>query len=237
MLAFVFAVATGSKKGGGAPGSSGGQLKEEVLRINNSTSDFTNSNNFTRSGNDYARHVPSHLKEPQTPVKYPLSIPEAEAASKKLATPTPPPEFSSPPGKSQPSVFTFTPSSIHMSPHASSTPKCPQYGSSVAGASAYSSSDSSYQDPGENPSQTDPNLKLNYKARVYLTNSQRQAYGRNILARMPSIDGSKSKYIVEHPGRVSSVSMYASDSLPRASYQHRRQDMVQLDTELGCSQC
>lgn len=220
----------------------GGQSKEEV-RINNSTSEFSNSNNFTRSSNDYTRHVP-HLKEPQTPVKYPMT-PEEEAAAAKKCVATPPPEFSLPPSKSQPSVFTFTPSSVP--PHSCSTPKSPPYCSSVAGAS--SSSDGSYQEPGggggDKLSHTDPNVQLNYKARVYLTNSQREAYGRNILARMPSIDGSKSKYtgIVELPGRVSSSTMvagspmYAGDSLPRQVGYHRRQDIVQLDTELGCSQC
>lgn len=224
------------------------QSKDDILRINNSTSEFSTSNNFTRSSNDYTKHVPQHLKEPQTPVKYPqppvkYPMPPEGTPKKCVATPTPPPEFSPPPSKSQPSVFTFSHSSVHTPPHSCPHPKSPLYCGSITGGSASSaSSDSSYQELGGGGGKSahkNPNLQLNYKARVYLTNSQRENYGPNILARMPSIDGSKSKYtgIVEMPGRVSSSGSYASDSMPRRTTYHRQQDRVQLDTELGCSQC
>ena len=97
----------------------------------------------------------------------------------------------------------------------------------------------------EKPENTDPNMQLNYKARVYLTSEEKRAYGRNILARMPSIDGSKAKYLVGAAetggGRVhSSASLYNGGSLQRGlgvpGYP-RRQEIVQLDSELGCSQC
>jgi hypothetical protein len=216
--------------------ASSSQPSDEVLRINNSTSEFMTSNNFTRSSNDYIRHLPQHLKEPQTPVKCPATLEEGGVTKMCTTSPSPP---------SEPSVFTFA-SNGHMPHHmpAQHTPKSPQYCGSVAGASASSaSSDGSYHESGGGDKQTDPNIQLNYKARVYLTNSQRETYGKNMLTRMPSIDGSKSKYtgIVD---RVSSCTTFA-DSLPHQHHsarQHhaahqRRKDVVELDSELCSSQC
>lgn len=254
-----------SSKRGSGPLSLSGSGQDDMLRINNSTTDFTSSNNFTRSGggNDYTQHLPPHLKLPPSPhkPKIPPSSPEGAAAAassssscedpapeKKLATPSPPPtklDEESPPTscssgyKSQGSIFTFHPSSVHAI-SLDSTPKLSgSYSRSVSGASAHS--DSPLQVSSERPANADPNFQLNYKARVYLTHEQKRAYGRNILARMPSVDGSKTKYLVGSGGegggglggRASSSSLYSSDSLPRG----RKHDVLQMDAELGSSQC
>lgn len=196
------------------------------------------------------------MKEVTSPAKYPLNSPKGAAAAATETAGTKYPPTSPAPSKSQPpSVFTFTPQNQSTptrnhthntaSTHAAYHAQKPTYSNSIAGASAH------FETPhqvsavsAEKQSHTDPNLQLNYKAKVYLTESQREAYGGNILTRMPSIDGSKIKFLVggDRDGR-SRPGSYSSDSLPRGMTYHRRQDvqrekdMVQLDTELGCSQC
>ena len=232
----------------------------EVLRINNSITEFTTSNNFARSGNDYTQHIPPHvhMKEVTGPVKYPLNSPKGAAAAagtvgtKCIPASPPPPSKSHPP-----SVFTFTPpnqstptknhthNSTHV--HAAYHAQKPTYSNSIAGASAHSETPHHQVSAAsaEKQSHTDPNFQKDYKAKVYLTESQKEAYGGNILTRLPSIDGSKSKFFVGDGGRSSRPGSYSSDSLPRGIMHHKRQDlqrghgmdMVHLDTELGCSQC
>ncbi len=192
---------------------------------------------------------------PPSPVKPHMTPPEGEVGGDEGASAiTSPPHIRAakkfpskvPPRQQQP---TTPPSAADLSPPPSSgyksgggsvfnfsTHSTPRASTHSNGASASSSSEtgSSYQ---PSPVPGDPNVKLNYNAKVYLTNSERAAYGRNILARQPSVDGSKMKYIVGDRSRRTSNSSYASDSLPRATY-HRRHDAVQLaDSEMGCSQC
>lgn len=234
---------------------------------------INNSNNFTRSGNDYNPHAPPpHIRIPTTPLKHhgknppckegtktvddvdgpPTVVPRKKCASATPPTATPPPSAGC---KNQGSIFTFHPSSIHTtntsslssssSSSSSTTPPPPgksvSYSRSMSGASAYSET-GTLRVSTEKPAHSDPNFLLNYKAKVNVTDEQKKVYGRNILSRQPSVDGSKTKYYLGDGGgsRNSTTSSgYESGSLPRSAYRYHapRRDVVQLDAELGCSQC
>ena len=77
------------------------------------------------------------------------------------------------------------------------------------------------------PPPLDPNLKSNLRTEEHLTNREREVYGRNIVARTPSIDGSKNSLRIQN-GHV--------HKLP-VSY-HAHGGFVQIhDSEVGVSQC
>ncbi len=170
------------------------------------------------------------------------------SSAKMLDMPTQPPQQmqqtehtpTSPSAKSkhraQGEIFTFTHPSI---PYGSSpskkqrggcVPSTPPYATSPYTMSVQGMGYHTQQSPGKmgGTLPRDPNLQRNYKAEVHLTQQQREAYGRNLLARTPSIDGSKSKYI---------YSDSESRTLPHTQRFPRQQDFVHIDAEMGCSQC
>ena len=80
------------------------------------------------------------------------------------------------------------------------------------------------------PNHSDPNLKLNAKLEESLTNHDRETYGRNILARQPSVD-TTSKLANATTGRTK------VHPVLQVSYDRHR-DFVNLsDVPRTCSQC
>ena len=81
----------------------------------------------------------------------------------------------------------------------------------------------------EPQARTDPNVKSNVRTQEHITNQQRAAYGRNILARAPSIDATKH-------------AKYSKTTLPVVSPQLRFgtqpvRSVEVPDAETGWSQC
>lgn len=81
----------------------------------------------------------------------------------------------------------------------------------------------------------DPNLKKTYRQKIHITNQQRQSYGKNILARYPSIDGSKSKYLPN--ASTKNTTRQILHVLPKPSHKRTSKEVLELDAELGSSQC
>ena len=134
-------------------------------------------------------------------------------------------------------IFKFDPTSIKMNtPNSSNLSKSvdlPSHSSEIVGVA----SDQQEADANVLPADlsgrraTDPNFKTNYRQNMHITNRQRENYGRNILARYPSFDGSKSKYIPN--GSLKRGERRGPPPvLPKPS-----KIVVKLDAEVGSSQC
>lgn len=73
------------------------------------------------------------------------------------------------------------------------------------------------------------NLKSNFRAEEHLTNREREVYGKNIVARMPSIDTSSKTSLHLQNGHT--------HRLP-VTYNAHGGGFVQIhDSEIGCSDC
>ena len=114
-----------------------------------------------------------------------MCTPSPKVFTVPLSTKSTPPQSSG--YRQQGTIFKFDPTSIKMN----------SSGETSEMAAARRSTEPNVASGSSTPPRrgTDPNLKSNYRQNVHLTNQQRQNYGRNILARYPSIDGSKSKYL------------------------------------------
>ena len=233
--------------------------KDDDIRMNNSGSEFTG---FSQSsGNDYtstpdvSKSTAFKVQTSSPPKTKDDECMELDTArvSKYSETPTPTPSptlpssslplsKSSPPPSSgyraQGEIFKFDSTCIKMS-----APTACKFSSSVnfpstrkeAGISSQNKKDPNSMASSVSPSRhgLDPNLKISYKQQMHITNQQRESYGRNILARYPSIDGSKRKYIPNGSprtaGKRTPPPVHPKPS-PRAV-------VLKLDAELGSSQC
>lgn len=162
-----------------------------------------------------------------------------------IACAMPSPTKSNPPQSSgyrqQGAIFKFDPTSIKIN---TSYPSMKPSSTSTGKHAAEPSADSNLSIGTRRG--TDPNLKSNYRQNVHLTNQQRQNYGRNILSRYPSIDGSKSKYI---PGSDGSDGRLPTNRRPPppvrpkpkpevAAQSAPTKTVLQLDDgDVGSSQC
>ena len=194
---------------GGKSGGASSNKKEEFLKNNH---DLTSSGNHTTKGNDYTNMVSKVTPAPKfvlNPVPTTKGARAAETGAKFTKNAVGNKSTAAVGGASSVAPPTVT----HKTKSTSTLWATTSYDRGMTSA------------PHSNP-----NIKSNIKLEESLTNHDREAYGRNILARQPSVDTSNKLAGANGRTRVHPAVLHVSYD--------RHRDFVSLsDVPRTCSQC